>query len=73
MYCPTCKTLEHSDVHLKADAFQEDLNKCAACGTVWSINHGMVEIVIDTQERSFLSALTESVECDDYNMAFAGH
>jgi uncharacterized Zn finger protein len=73
MYCPTCKTLEHSDVHFKADAFREDLNKCSACGTVWSVNHGTVEIVTDTQERSFLSPLTECVECDDYNRDSAGH
>lgn len=73
MYCPTCKTLEHSDVHFKTEAFEEDLNKCSACGTVWSINHGAVEIVTDTQEKSFLSPLTECVECDDYNMDCTGH
>lgn len=73
MYCPTCKTLEHSDVHFKAGAFEEEHNKCSSCGTVWSINHGTVEIVTDTQEKSFLSALTENVECDDYNVNFAGH
>lgn len=73
MYCPTCKTLEHSDIHFKSDAFQEDFDKCAVCGTVWSINHGAIGIITDTQEKSFLSALTECVECDDYNMSFAGH
>lgn len=73
MYCPTCKTLEHSDVHFKSDAFEENFNKCSSCGTVWSINHGTVEIVTDTQEKSFLSARTECVECDDYNLAFAGN
>ncbi len=73
MYCPSCKTLEHSDVHFKTDAFQEDISKCSACGTVWSTNHGTVEIVTDTQEMSFLSARTECVECDDYNLAFAGY
>ena len=67
MYCPTCKTQEHSEVHFKAAEFKEDFNKCSSCGTVWSVNHGAVEIVTDTQEKSFLSALTESVECDDYN------
>lgn len=73
MCCPTCKTLEHSDVHLTAEAFAEDLSKCAVCGTVWSINHGTVEIVTDTQELSFLSSLTECVECDDYNLDCAAH
>lgn len=69
MYCPTCKTLEHSDVHFKSDAFEEDLNRCSACGTVWSINHGIIEIVTDSQEESFLSSVTEDVECDDYNVS----
>lgn len=72
MYCPTCKSLEHSDIHLRTEAFQEDLDNCPVCGTVWSINHGIMEVVTDTQEKSFLSSLTECVECDDYNMAFAG-
>ena len=71
MYCPTCKTMEHSEVHFKTAGFKEDFNKCFACGTVWSVNHGTVEIVTDTQERSFLSALTECVECDDYNLGYA--
>lgn len=73
MYCPTCKTHEHSDIHFKSDAFAEDLDKCIVCGTVWSINHGTVEIVTDTQEKSFLSALTECVECDDYNLSLAAN
>ena len=73
MNCPTCNSQEHSDVHFKADAFQEDLDRCSACGTVWSVSHGMVEVVTDTQEMSFLSSTTECVECDDYNMSFAGH
>jgi uncharacterized Zn finger protein len=73
MYCPSCRTLEHSDVHFKTDAFQEDFSKCSSCGTVWSTNHGTIEIVTDTLEKSFLSARTECVECDDYNLAFAGH
>lgn len=73
MFCPTCGNREHSDVHFKSDAFQEDIDRCSVCGTVWSINHGTMEIVTDTQEKSFLSAMTECVECDDYNLAFAGH
>ena len=73
MYCPSCNTLEHSDVHFKSGEFKEDHNKCSSCGTVWSINHGTVEIITDTQEHSFLSALTEHVECDDYNVCCAGH
>lgn len=72
MYCPSCKNLEHSDVHFKSEAFLEDFSKCSLCGTTWSTNHGTVEVVTDTQEKSFLSAQTECVECDDYNMLFAG-
>ena len=67
MYCPTCRALEHSEVHFKAEEFKEDFGKCTLCGTVWAVNHGAVEIVTDTQEKSFLSPKTESVECDDYN------
>lgn len=73
MYCPTCKSQEHSDIHFKSDAFQEDIDKCPICGTIWSVNHGTIEVVRDTLERSFLSSITENVECDDYNMAYAGH
>jgi Zn-finger nucleic acid-binding protein len=72
MYCPTCKTLEHSDVHFTSGDFKEDMDKCPICGTVWSVNHGTVEVIKDSQEKSFLSTLTECVECDDYNMAYAG-
>lgn len=69
MQCPTCKALEHSDINLIADGFKEDLDRCPVCGTVWAVNHGMVEVVADSQERSFLSSITECVECDDYNIA----
>jgi len=71
MYCPTCKTMEHSEVHFKSEAFKEDFNKCSCCGTVWSISHGTVEVITDTQEKSFLSSLTECVESDDYNLKYA--
>ena len=73
MNCPTCNSQEHSAIHFKSDAFQEDIDKCPICGTVWSINHGTIEVVTDSQEKSFLSSLTECVECDDYNMACAAH
>ena len=66
MKCPVCKTHEHSDIHLHAEGFSEDLINCPSCGSIWSINHGMTEIVRDTQEKSFLSAVCECVEGDDY-------
>lgn len=73
MHCPTCQSIEHTEINFKSEAFQEDIDKCPTCGTVWSINHGTIEVVTDSQENSFLSSLTECVECDDYNMNFAGH
>jgi hypothetical protein len=73
MQCPTCHSLEHSDIHFKTEAFEEDLDKCPICGTTWSVNHGTVEVVTDTQENSFLSSITECVECDDYNMDTTEH
>jgi len=69
MQCPVCKSHEHSDIHLHAGQFNEDLIKCPSCDSIWSVNHGLTEIVRDTQENSFLSAISECVECDDYCMA----
>ena len=73
MYCPTCKTTEHSEVHFKSGVFSEEIDRCNVCGTVWSIQHGAMEVVTDLQEKSFLSVLTECVECDDYNMDLTTH
>ena len=67
MRCPACKTHEHSEIHLRSDQFNEDLFKCPTCGTTWSVNHGVMEVVTDTQEHSFLAAKSECVEGDDYN------
>ncbi|HEY6872259.1 MAG TPA: hypothetical protein VI298_05960 [Geobacteraceae bacterium] len=69
MKCPTCKSLDHSDIDLHSNGFNEDIMECRVCGTVWSVNHGTVEIVRDPQEKSFLEAQSESVEGDDYNQA----
>jgi len=67
MKCPVCKSRQHSEIDLHSDGFAEEIDECKICGTVWSINHGVVEIVNDTQEKSFLEALSECVEGDDYN------
>jgi hypothetical protein len=70
MKCPGCKTHEqHSHIDLHAAGFAEDINTCRICGAVWSVNHGVSEIVRDPQERSFLEALSECVEGDDYSFA----
>jgi hypothetical protein len=70
MQCPVCKTHEqYVDVDLHSAGFAEDICTCNICGTIWSVNHGMTEVVKDAQEKSFLSALTECVEADDYCFA----
>ena len=72
MKCPVCKNSEHHiemDVH--ANGFDEDIYECDLCGTSWSINHGVFEIIKDSQARSFLEATTECVESDDYGLATA--
>jgi hypothetical protein len=42
---------------------------CKICNSVWSINHGLTEIVKDAHKRSFLGAMSECVEADDYCIA----
>ncbi len=70
MQCPVCKTYEqYSEIDLHSNGFAEDIITCSICGTVWSINHGVSEVVMDAQEKSFLSALSECVEADDYCFA----
>ncbi|HEY5974259.1 MAG TPA: hypothetical protein VIU41_05905 [Geobacteraceae bacterium] len=69
MKCPVCKNQEHADLHLHADQFDEDIMKCSVCGSTWSINHGVVEVIKDTQEHSFLEGVSECVEGDDYGQA----
>jgi len=67
MKCPVCKTLEqYVDIDLHSEGFSEDIMTCRICGAVWSVNHGMVEMVRDPQEKSFLEAISECVEADDY-------
>mgnify|MGYP001030814943 CR=1 FL=1 len=67
MKCPVCKNRHYVEFDLHSDQFAEDIIECAICGSVWSINHGATEIVKDTQECSFLEAVSECVEGDDYN------
>ena len=68
MKCPVCKNHEFVDTDLHAEGFSEDIMECRICGTVWSVNHGVVEIVKDPQDKSFLQARSECVEGDDYNL-----
>ena len=71
MKCPVCKTYQQNEVDLHAEGFSEDIVECTICGTIWSVNHGLVEIVTDTQQNSFLEAQSECVEGDDYNCVAA--
>jgi uncharacterized Zn finger protein len=66
MQCPVCKShQEQSEIEVHANGFDEELFRCELCGSTWSVNHGLVDIVKDTQRRSFLAANAESVEGGD--------
>lgn len=66
MKCPVCHSHEQSAIDLHSEQFKEDIIECRHCGAIWSINHDLLEMVRDPQEASFLSAITETVEGDDY-------
>ena len=66
MKCPICKSSETQEIDLHAEGFYEDLFEFHTCESSWSVNHGLKEIIKDTQQASFLEALTETVEGDDY-------
>ena len=68
MKCPVCKSQEmHAEIQVHANGFDEELFQCEVCGSTWSVNHGLVEIVKDTQSKSFLEANDESVDGVDFN------
>ncbi len=67
MKCPVCKNSSNTDIDLHADGFYEDIFECSVCKATWSVNHGIAEVISDPQKDSFLQAVTESVEGDDYN------
>ncbi|MSN26530.1 MAG: hypothetical protein GJV46_11765 [Geobacter sp.] len=72
MLCPVCKTHEqYSTINLHTTAFDENIMTCNICSSVWSVNHGLTEVVRDSQNKSFLGATTECVEGDDYYYRFA--
>ena len=66
MKCPICKSSESQEIDLHAEGFYENLFECPTCESSWSVNHGLTEVIKDTQQASFLEALTETVEGDDY-------
>ena len=66
MKCPVCKSRQaHTEIQVHANGFDEDLYQCEVCGSTWSVNHGLVDVVKDTQKRSFLESNTESVDGAD--------
>lgn len=69
MRCPVCGSYEQKQVRMKSEQFNEGLEECVVCGTSWSVNHGLCEVVVDTQLASFLQGQSECVESDDYNWA----
>ncbi|MDT8441557.1 MAG: hypothetical protein RQ723_07840 [Desulfuromonadales bacterium] len=70
MKCPVCKTtLNHVELDIHVNGLDENISECEVCGTSWSINHGTLEVIRDSQAKSFLEAASECVESDDYNVA----
>ncbi|HJV65942.1 MAG TPA: hypothetical protein VJ550_09420 [Geomonas sp.] len=69
MKCPVCKNEEQLQTELTSDGFKEGITECTICGAVWSVNHGVIELVRDPQKESFLEAQSECVEGDDYNLS----
>lgn len=69
MKCPVCKNHKHDSLDIHTDGFTEGIITCSICGTAWSVNHGLQEIITDAQEASFLSATTECVETDAFSLA----
>lgn len=67
MKCPVCtQTENHIEIGAHSNGFDEEIIHCDICGSLWSVNHGVTEVIRDAQARSFLSATTECVEADDY-------
>ena len=67
MKCPVCKSYSNIEIDLHSSQFNELLLNCTICGCEWSVNHGLVEIVKDSQKNSFLESSGECVENNDYN------
>ena len=66
--CPTCRCMVSHETDLNAFQFHEEHYECAICGTVCSVAHDQMEVVMDSQRGSFLESTGDLVEADDYNM-----
>ena len=64
--CPTCKTFLCIETSFDALQFHEKFYECTNCGTVCSSSHAQLEVISDSQERSFLSTTSSLVESGDY-------
>ena len=64
--CPTCKSSLCVETNFDTAQFHEGLYECTNCGTVCSLAHDQLEVVVDSQEHSFLSTTSALVEADDY-------
>ena len=72
MKCPVCKNSKHrTEMDVHDNGFDEDIFECEVYGTTWSVNHGVLEVIKDSQAQSFLEATTECVDGDDYNRSSA--
>jgi uncharacterized Zn finger protein len=69
MQCPVCKNHENVGMDLRSGHFVEGLVECRVCGTMWSVSHGLMAIIKDPMAESFMEALSESVEGDDFSFA----
>lgn len=66
--CPTCNCMVCNETDLDAFQFHEELYECTACGTICSIAHNHIGVVIDSQIASFLDSTGDLVESYDYNL-----
>lgn len=66
MQCPVCKNHENDSIDLRSGSFVEGIKECRICGSAWSVNHGAIAILKDTQADTFLEALSEAVEGDHF-------
>jgi transcription elongation factor Elf1 len=64
--CPTCNSTLCIETSFDTAQFHEKFYECTNCGTICSSAHAQLEVVSDSQERSFLSTTTALVEADDY-------
>lgn len=65
-FCPTCRTALCVETSFDTFQFHERFYECTNCGTICSSAHAQLEVVVDSQERSFLSTTSADVESDDY-------